>query len=138
VVALVTRERGWEAIHRLVGRADVYCVLPGSVLTEAVYVARRKGNSASGRQISDALAALGVATDPPAAPDLLRAAALIELSDANPGPPVAAGGAPATLSLGDALSLAVTERLGFPVVTRDAYWEWLVDQGHLAVKAVSF
>lgn len=40
----------------------------------------------------------------------------------------------ATLSLGDALILAVTERLGCMVLTRDGYWKWMVDEGHLKVQ----
>jgi PIN domain nuclease of toxin-antitoxin system len=39
-----------------------------------------------------------------------------------------------TLSLGDALILAVTERLGCMVLTRDRYWKWMVDEGHLAIR----
>ncbi|MDR1807767.1 MAG: PIN domain-containing protein [Propionibacteriaceae bacterium] len=136
IVTLIAQERGWEAIHRLVTRPDVQGVLPGPVLAEVVYVARRKGNTSSGQAIWDTLASLGLAVKPATAPDLVRAAGLIELSDAHPGPAAPATGVAPTLSLGDALALAVTERLGLPIVTRDTYWKWLVDEELLSVKVV--
>ncbi|MDR1189216.1 MAG: PIN domain-containing protein [Bifidobacteriaceae bacterium] len=136
VVALVTQEHGWQAIRRLVARPDVRCVLPGSVMTEVIHVSHRKGNRASGEEIRRALTALGVDIEPAAPSDLVRAAELIEMSDAFPGSADPLIGVRSTLSLGDALALAVTERLGYPALTRDVYWKWLADQGHLNVKVV--
>jgi hypothetical protein len=46
------------------------------------------------------------------------------------------GCSPARAHPGDALILAVTERLGCPVLTRDGYWKWMVDQGLLGVLVV--
>ena len=65
---------------------------------------------------------------------LVRAAELIEISHNNPGPPPPHSDRDATLSLGDALILAVTERLGCMVLTRDGYWRWMVNEGHLKVQ----
>jgi hypothetical protein len=76
---------------------------------------------------------MGVRTEHPTDEDLLRAAELLEMSDRNPGPPKTTVGAEPTLSLGDALILATTERLGDPVLTRDSYWKWMVDQALLDV-----
>ncbi len=53
----------------------------------------------------------------------------IGISGNNPGPPHATTGAQATLSLGDALILAIAEHLDYKVVTYDTYWEWMVGQG---------
>ena len=37
-------------------------------------------------------------------------------------------------ALENALILAVTERLGCMVLTRDGSWKWMVDEGHLEVR----
>lgn len=65
--------------------------------------------------------------------DLIRAAELIEVSRDNPWH---LGSTSSTLSLGDALVLAVTERLGCPVLTRDHYWKWLVENGQLDLHVI--
>ena len=133
VCTLLLQERGWQAIHRTLQRSEVDGVLPGPALTEAIRVARRKGNQSTAHQIREALTALGLRVEHPTDGDLVRAAELIEISDDNPGPPSPRSNRDATLSLGDALILAVTERLGCMVLTRDAYWKWMVDEGHLGV-----
>lgn len=97
---------------------------------------RRKGNSSSPSQTFAALSALGLRVEHPEDEDLLRAAELLEVSDANPGVPDVRTRVVSTLSLGDALILAVTERLGCPVLTRDGYGRWMVDQGLLGVQVV--
>lgn len=134
VCALLLQERGWQAIHRTLQRDDVNGVLPGPSLAESIGVARRKGNQSTPTQIYEALTALGLRVEHPTDTDLVRAAELIEISHDNPGPPPSYSDREATLSLGDALILAVTERLGCMVLTRDAYWKWMVDQGLLGVK----
>jgi PIN domain nuclease of toxin-antitoxin system len=136
VVTFLLQERGWQAIHRFVSRTDVEAVLAGPALTESVRTARRKGNSSSAAQIFAALSALGMRVEHSDTEDLLRAAELMEVSDAHPGDPDGRTGVAPTLSLGDALILAVTERLGCPVLTRDGYWKWMVDQGLLDVQVV--
>ena len=136
IVTLLAQERGWEAIRRLLQRPDVQGVLPGAALTEVIYVARRKGNTSGGQAIWDALDALGLSLESANVADLIRAAELVELSDARPGPINPATGAQPTLSLGDALVLAVTERLSLPVVTRDTYWRWLAEEGVIKIKVV--
>ncbi len=128
VVTMLLQERGWQAIQRVLSNPAVDAILPGPALTEVVTVARRKGNQSSGRDMWDALAALGVRVEHPTEDDLLRAAELIELSEAHPGDDNA------TLSLGDALILSIGERLDCTIVTRDTYWRWMVEQGLLALK----
>lgn len=135
VLTLILQERGWQAIFRILSRPDIDVVLPGPGLTESIDVARRKGNQSSGSQLHatlTALARLEHLTDA----DLLRAAELLEISERNPGPPTAHSVGGSTLSLGDAFILAISERLGFPVLTRDDYWRWMVDQGLLQVKVL--
>lgn len=77
---------------------------------------------------------MGLRVEHPTDDDLVRAAELIEISDDNPGPKSPRSNTESTLSLGDALILAVTERLGCMVLTRDGYWKWMVDEGHMKVR----
>lgn len=134
VCTLLLQERGWQPILKALERPEVEGILPGPALTESIWVARRKGNQSSGTQIRAALLAMGMRVEHPTDDDLVRAAELIEISSQNPGPPPPRSNHDATLSLGDALILAVTERLGCIVLTRDTYWRWMVDQGHIQVR----
>lgn len=134
VCTVLLQERGWQAIMNVLARPEVEAILPGPVLTETIWVVRRKGNQSDQIQIAQALAAMGLRVEHPTDDDLVRAAELIEISGDNPGPPPPHSDRDATLSLGDALILAVTERLGCMVLTRDSYWKWMVDEGHLKVR----
>lgn len=134
VVNLLLQEKGWQAVHRALSRPDISAVLPGPALTESILVSRRRGNRSSGQQIQEALSALGLRVEHPTDEDLVRAAALLEISRDNPGPPHPITQQEGTLSLGDALILATTERLECMVLTRDAYWKWMVDEGLLQVR----
>jgi hypothetical protein len=134
VVNLLLQKPGWQAVHNVLLRPNVTGVLPGPALTESVAVSRRLGNQSSGGQIYEALTALGLAVEHPTDDDLLRAAELLEISRDNPGPPHPITEEEGTLSLGDALILATTERLGCMILTRDAYWKWMVDQVLLDVQ----
>lgn len=136
VCTLVLQEHGWQAVNHLLQRPQVRAYLPGPVLTETITVVRRKGNASSAGQLYDALMALGLQVEHPIDSDLLRAAELIEISIDNPGPPAGRGDRPSTLSLGDALILAVTERLGCKVLTRDTSWKWMVDEKLIDVGVV--
>lgn len=134
VVNLLLQKPGWQAVHNVLQRPNVSGVLPGPALSESISVSRRLGNQSSGSQIYEALTALGVRVEHPTDHDLLRAAELLEISRDNPGPPHPITDEEGTLSLGDALILATTERLDCIILTRDAYWKWMVDQGLLAVR----
>lgn len=134
VVNLLLQGQGWMAVDRVLARPNVSAVLPGPVLTESISVARRKGNRSPGSQIFAALTAQGWRVEHPTDQDLLRAAELLEVSRDNPGPPHPITQVEGTLSLGEALILATTERLGCMVLTRDAYWKWMLDQGLLQVR----
>jgi PIN domain nuclease of toxin-antitoxin system len=126
VVTWILQERRWQAVHALLQEPDVELVLPGPALTELVSVARRKGNVSSGAQIAASLRGHGVRVEHPTDADLLRAAELLEISDKNPGPINPRANRAGTLSLGDAIILAIVERLGCPVITGDSHWKWMV------------
>jgi PIN domain nuclease of toxin-antitoxin system len=128
VVTFLIQERGWQAIHRVLKRVGD-AVMAGPALTEVIAVTRRKGNQSSGEQIWEALSAAGVRIEHTTEHDLIRAAELIEISGNKPGPPHTTTGAQATLSLGDALILAIAERLDYQVLTYDTYWDWMVGKG---------
>lgn len=86
---VLLQERGWQAILGALQRAEIEGILPGPARTEAIWVARRKGNQSAPVQISEALTALGLRVEHPTEDDLVRAAELIEISHDNPGPPPA-------------------------------------------------
>lgn len=134
VVNLLLQKPGWQAVHHALQRHDVTGILPGPALTETIAVTRRRGNQSTGEQIRQTLTSLGVRVEHPTDDDLVRAAELLEISRDNPGPPAPITQEEGTLSLGDALILAITERLGCMVLTRDHYWTWMVDQGLLSVR----
>lgn len=134
MVNLLLQKPGWQAVHNVLLRPNVSGVLPGPALTESVSVTRRLGNQSSSSQIYEALTAIGVQVQHPTDSDLLRAAELLEISSDNPGPPHPVTEKEGTLSLGDALILATTERLDCMILTRDAYWKWMVDQDLLDVQ----
>lgn len=121
VVAWILQNAGrWQAIQQLIDSPDVELVLPGPVLTESVYVAREQGNTSSPQAILATLLAQHMSIEHSTTEDLLRAAELHEASLANPY--VRRNGAPGTLSLGDCLILATTERLDIPIATYDIGW----------------
>jgi len=127
MVTWVIQEPGWKTVDRLLTDQAIDVVLPGPAITETIHIAREKGNRATPREILEAFQGYGAYVEHPTDDDLVRAAELLEASVEHPGP------RGETLSLGDALILAVTERLGCPVLSRDRYWELLaVDEQTVA------
>jgi PIN domain nuclease of toxin-antitoxin system len=108
-------------------------VLPGPALTEVIATAHRRRNSSTAAELVNALTVVGMRVEHPVDSDLHRAAELIELSLANPGSRRVTG-EPLTLSLGQALILAVTERLGLQIVTKDQYWTQFAAAGHTSAR----
>lgn len=136
MVAWILQEAGrWRAVDALLHAPGSQPILPGPALTECIVVARRAGNISSPEQIATTLSAVGVQLEPPQEVDMVRAAHLIEVSQANPGRHPASGD-PLTLSLGDAMILAVVERLGVKVLTADRYWSQLAANGHTSAVGV--
>lgn len=134
VLTWVLQEPRWQVVDALLKQPDMDFVLPGPALTEIVWIARKKGNASSGKVLGAALRANGMRVEHPVEIDLLRAAELLEISKKKPGPINPRTSLAATLSLGDATILAITERLNCPIVTRDVYWNWLVTEGLITIK----
>lgn len=132
ILTWLLQEPSWQRAHNLLRNPGVSPVLPGPALTEVVVIARSKGNVSTGAQILLALQGFGARVEHPVDSDLLRAAELLEVSRTHPG---AAG---ATLSLGDASILAVVERLGIKVVSKDQYWSELAEKGHTSAAVLGY
>lgn len=133
----VLQEYRWRTVDRIISQCQtVY--LPGPALTEVIYRARARGNTSSSRQIALAIEAQGLVCEPADRGDLVRAAELFESSVENPGPVNPRSGRPSSLSLADSLILAVVERLGCPVISRDTYWMTLAEKNLLGVRVVTF
>ena len=131
VLAWVFQEPGWTVVDELISRTrdgEVALLLPGPVLTEVVYQARRQGNTRDARGIAERLLAQGFVVEPSVAGDLLPAAELMEAAVNRTGISTTAQRA-ARLSVGDSLILAAVTRIGCPILTRDRLWLDLVDEG---------
>jgi predicted nucleic acid-binding protein len=131
------QERGWRAIDEILHSGAFQMVMPAPVLTECIYRARSKGNVSSGGQIAAALEAQGLVVEAPQREDLVVAADLHEVSRRHPFHDSATQKAH-SLSLADCLVLAVCQRLDCRIVSRDRYWAWLADHGHVDAKVVVF
>ncbi len=126
VVAWVIQEQPrWKAVDALITNVASEPVLPGPALTEAVAVARRRGNNSSGAQLLLAFQASGIRLEHAQTADLLRAAELVEAAATHRTGP----GRAHTLSFCDSLILAISERLGLPVITGDSHWQQLATDG---------
>lgn len=131
------QERGWRAVDEILHAGAFQMVMPGPVLTECIYRARSKGNVSSGDQIAAALEAQGLVVEAPKREDLVVAAELHEVSRRHPFLDSVTQKTH-SLSLADCLVLAVCQRLGCRVVSRDRYWAWLAGHGHVDVDVVMF
>lgn len=138
VLTWVLQEQRWRSVEKMLRSPGAEPLLPGPVLAEVIKQARAKGNVSSPVQISATLKGQGMVVVHPQADDLIRCAELLELSSANPGH-LGVGTEPrSTLSLADGLILAIVERLGVPVVTRDRYWNDFAEQGLTRARVVTF
>ena len=92
-------------------------------LAEAIYVARRRGNTSTPAQLCAALIGQGIRVEPTTAFDAEWAGAVIAESEATPATWANARGThEGTLSLGDGLTLALAHRLDAHAVTFDEAW----------------
>lgn len=136
ILAWILQEQGrWRVLDRALGSESADPVLPAPALTEVITLARRRGNTSAPLQIVAALKAKGIRFELLTESDLVRAAELLELSQQNPAIHSSTGTA-GTLSLGDALILAVVERLGVQVITRDRAWTTFAASGHTSAKII--
>jgi PIN domain nuclease of toxin-antitoxin system len=131
VLRWVLQEQRWQVVARLVTSDLVDLVLPGPVLTEVIHRANAKGNVSTPDQLRLAFSAAGMRVEPPTETDLQVAGELLITSRANIED---RDGKDHNLSLGDSLVLAVTSRLGCPIVTSDRHWSWLVERDLIPVQ----
>ena len=131
----------WQAVDDLVLRSGIELLVPAPVVTEVIYVVRARGNTAPPRQIAEALTGVGLRVEHLVNADLVRAAELVEASrtqsraktERRRTTPAPQPSSPQpSLSLADAMILAVAERLQVAILTRDRYWSELADGGVLA------
>jgi PIN domain nuclease of toxin-antitoxin system len=141
ILAWAKKERGWRTIDGFLrDPKGARLVLPGTALTEVITVLRLQpgATTMTHQAIATSVLGQGIDLETMSEQDHVRAAELIEISRANAGPPVKAGGPPSTLSLSDASIIAVSERLEANVLTGDQHWADLSEDGHLKVKAILF
>jgi uncharacterized protein with PIN domain len=115
----------WRRVDRLFS-SSAECVMPACALTEAIYIARERGNTSSPAQLRAALLAQGLRVESITEDDGEWAGAAIAESRANPARWTTARGVQreGTLSLGDGLTLAVAHRLSGHAVTFDVAWQF--------------
>lgn len=136
LLTLILQERDWQAVEGLLNKTGVEHYIPTPALTEIVVRARERGNQSSPGELLKFFETYGVTFVDLTPQDALRASELIETSRARPGQHWKTGD-PLTLSLGDALILAVSERVADNVLSKDSYWTTLGDLGVLNVKVIS-
>ena len=115
VVAWIFREPGYQ----VVARALPYGVLPVANAVEVLARAQERGWDGSADELLADIRLMGVQLEPSIEADAVRAA---ELSAESRKLGIAGGWG---ISLGDALCLAVAERLGLPAVGGDKAWDEL-------------
>ena len=113
LLAWVLGERGRDTVDRLLPVAAI----TAANLVEVLHRAPARGHRMSPAHIHEAVVGMGLAVEPVTDADTVRAAELLAMSRTT-----ATDG---TLSLGDALCLAVAERLDLPVSGGDQLWETL-------------
>jgi PIN domain nuclease of toxin-antitoxin system len=112
----------WQRVQRLL-TSGADCVMPASALIETISIARERGNTAPPAALRAALLGQGLRVEPIIDEDVEWAAAVISDSRQNPARwTTESGQRAATLSLGDALTLATAQRLGAHTVTFDPAW----------------
>ncbi|HET8682946.1 MAG TPA: PIN domain-containing protein, partial [Micromonosporaceae bacterium] len=112
IVAWLLNERGAAAVGRLLQ----FAVLPAPNVTESIRTARTRGHGMTSGQLYARLEASCAVVEPFLDVDALWAAELLLFADRQ---------AEAKLSLGDALCIAVAERLQLPLVGDDELWAQL-------------
>jgi ribonuclease VapC len=119
LVALVRREKGWQAILSILGTGTAVTTPTG--LAETLDTCRRRGAGISRTEICEFLELLGLGVEPLIAEDAVEIAFIMERA-ASRKKSNSFGG---DLSLGDAARLSVGRRLNAIVVFSDNAWESL-------------
>lgn len=116
LVAWYTKEPGYKTVDKVLP----YGVVPAPTMTETLYRVQDIGHRLSIPDLQESLLDLGVQIEPFLPEDAVRAADLIHQSHQAP-----AAHKIGTLSLGDAVCIAVAERLNLKIVGGDQLWETL-------------
>jgi predicted nucleic acid-binding protein len=86
MLSLVLQEPShWQVIDRLISNPAITLVLPGPVLAEVIYTARRKGKRTAANLLAQTLFANGIRVVHPIDEYLIRAAELHEIASAPGG-----------------------------------------------------
>ncbi|MEU3420086.1 PIN domain-containing protein [Streptomyces murinus] len=117
VLAWVFNEKGADIVDELLPQAAT----TAANFTEVTYVCLRRGYSHP--QLHQDLTALGLSVEPTTADQAVRAGQLIHESQQ-----ARQQHAGRTLALGDALCIALGERLNRPLVTGDILWKDLEER----------
>lgn len=112
------KERGHNIVRTVVDRG---CVVPAANLVEALKMVRVKGYRRTSDEVLSDLIELGLEIEPLTEDDVLEADWQFRNAEAKKAKQPGIG----TLSLGDAICLAVAKRLDLPVVVSDGTWEVL-------------
>jgi ribonuclease VapC len=120
VVAFLMRERGHEAVRRVI-TGGTGTVVASTNMVEALDVARRKGHAQSSDDLLADLSQLSVHVEPVTEADVLEAVYVLRRAEEEKRLHPEVGG----ISLGDATCLAVAKRLGLRVVASDSAWNVL-------------
>lgn len=113
VVALVRRETGWSKVNGAL-RSGAAIAAPN--LAEALTVVRRRGDSRSMAEVAALLRGLGLDVVDVRGNDTQEICRLLLESERILG---------ASVSLGDAICMAVANRLGYPIICSDKSWSRL-------------
>ncbi|WP_405856890.1 PIN domain-containing protein [Streptomyces sp. NBC_01515] len=119
VLAWVFKEKGADAVDELLSSAAT----TAANLAEVTYVCLRRGYTRPPQELHQDLAALGLAVEPTTADEAVRAGQLIHGSHRDRQQYDGR-----TLALGDALCIALAERLDRPLVTGDTLWKDMEDR----------
>ncbi|MFD7056879.1 PIN domain-containing protein [Streptomyces mirabilis] len=119
LVAWVFQEKGADVVDGLLSEAAT----TAANLTEVTYVCLQRGYTRPPQELHQDLAALGLSVEPATADEAVRAGQLIHESRRDRQQYDGR-----TLALGDALCIALAERLRRPLVTGDTLWKDMEDR----------
>lgn len=126
LVALLRREKGWQAVEKIIESGNAVTSPTG--LAETFDICRNKKSGMSHTEIWESLSLIGLRVEPLVEEDAIEIAFILEQADSankNLG----------SLSLGDAVCLALGRRLEAVVVASDSFWEILDIPG---IKVIPF
>lgn len=119
LIALLRREKGWQAVEKIIESGNAVTSPTG--LAETFDICRNRKTGMSHTEIWEALSLIGLRVEPIIEQDAAEMAFLLEQADSVSKTKKNSG----SLSLGDAVCLALGRRLGAVIVASDNFWEIL-------------